>query len=370
MASRLRLLVTMSDLVGAGAERELVALLQFLPRDRFDIHLCLWRDVFDYAPPEDVPVSVLGKYRPWHVFRTRRRFATLVEKLRPDLVYSQLNYVNTVTGSALARVHDPPPWICRLAGNPEVEIRFPVVAWTRRVLPRADCVACCSQGTAEAAIRHLRLLPERVRLLPNVVDVESIQKQSEASSPVRRPAGTTVFVHAGRMTAQKNQSLLLRAFALLGDVNAELWILGQGPLRGALEAEARRLGIARRLRWLGFQKNPHAVFRQADAFVLSSDYEGLPNGVIESMICGTPVISTDCPFGPSELIESGQSGFLVPMRDAAAMAAAMRRFVVDSSLAGRCGALAQERAVARFHPARIVPLYVELFETVCDKRAR
>lgn len=360
----------MSDLVGAGAERELVALLHHLPRDRFDIHLCLWRGVYDYSPPDDIPVTILDKNRPWHVFRTRRRFARLVEKLKPDLVYSQLNYVNTVTGSALGLVSNPPPWICRLAGNPEVEIRFPVLPWARRVFSRAQCVACCSNGTAEAAIRHLRLSPQKVRLLPNVVDVDAIERQSNEPSPHHRRPGAALFIHAGRMTAQKNQSLLLNAFARLGGIDAELWILGEGSLRPRLESQANQLGIADRVKWLGFQRNPFSVYRKADAFVLSSNYEGLPNVVIESMICGTPVVSTDCPFGPRELIDNEHTGILVPMRDAGLLAAAMRRFVEDPKLGQRLGVSARETILQRFHPDRILHEYVDLFEELGVQRTR
>lgn len=361
MSSRLRLLVTTSDLVGRGAERELVNLLRRIPRDRFDLHLCLWRGVFDYAPPDDVPVAVLDKRRWWHVFRTRRRLARLIDELRPDLVYSQLNYVGAVTGSALAAARSSPRWICRLAGNPTVEIRQPVLAWTRRSLRRADFVVGCSRGAARSIEVHLRIPPQRVRVLPNVVDVDEATRLAEAPSPIQKPPGAFVYAAAGRLTPQKNYPLLLDAFAAAARPGSELWILGEGPLRDSLQRRARNLGVADRVRWLGFQKNPFAVLRAADAFVLSSDYEGLPNALIEAMLCGLPAVSTDCAFGPAELIEDGL-GLLVPVGDARALGRAMLQLWEDRDAARRMGRDARNRVAELLNPDRIVPQYLDLFE--------
>jgi glycosyltransferase involved in cell wall biosynthesis len=369
MSSRLRLLVTTSDLVGRGAERELVNLLRRIPRDRFDVHLCLWRAVFDYAPPDDVPVAVLDKRRWWHVFRARRRLARLIDDLQPDLVYSQLNYVSTVTGSALAAARRPPAWICRLAGNPRVEIRQPVLAWTRRSLRRADAVVGCSRGAGRAIVEHLRIPPQRVRILPNVVDVDEVLRLAQAPSPVPKPPGVFVFASAGRLTPQKNHALLLDAFARLNRPGCELWILGEGPLRTSLQRRAARLGIAESVRWLGFQKNPFAVLRAADVFVLSSDYEGLPNALIEAMLCGLPAVSTDSPFGPAELIDDGL-GRLVPVGDAEALASAMRRMLDERARAAETGRAARERIVDLLHPDRIVPQYLSLFEQCARSKER
>lgn len=362
MTRRIRLLVTTSDFVGRGAERELANLLQWLPRDRFDIALCLWRDVFDYPCPSDIPVTILEKSRPWHVFRVARRLQKLVREWSPDLVFSQLNYVSTVTGSALKKLGQQPPWIARLAGNPDVEIRFPVLPWTRSSFKRATYVAGCSEGASRSIVSHLHVPAERVVTLPNVVDVDKIEKSGDARAVSRADGDNFVFVHAGRCVPQKNQSMLLDAYALADIPQSELWILGVGPLRDALAAQAKKLGISDRVKWIGFQSNPYPYFVQGDCFVLSSRYEGLPNVVIEAMLCGLPVISTDCPYGPADLIENQQTGILTPIGDTHLMAQAMRQIAEDRSKAKEMGQAAKHRMRQRFAPEQIVSQYVNLFE--------
>ncbi|MBX9654867.1 glycosyltransferase [bacterium] len=362
MTKRIRLLVTTSDFVGRGAERELANLLQWLPRDRFDIALCLWRDVFDYPCPADIPITILGKSRPWHVLRVIRRLQKLVREWSPDLVFSQLNYVSTVTGSALKGMGKTPPWIARLAGNPDVEIRFPVLPWTRSSFERATYVAGCSEGASQSIVSHLFVPPERVVTLPNVVDVEWIGKSRDANAPFRSDGGAFVFVHAGRCVPQKNQSMLLDAFALANIPRSELWILGVGPLHERLMAQAKKLGISERVNWVGFQANPYTYFRQADCFVLSSRYEGLPNVVIEAMLCGLPVISTDCPYGPADLIENRETGILTPLHDTGSLAQAMKQMAENRAEAKQMGLVAERRTRERFTPEQIVRQYVDLFE--------
>jgi len=362
MTKRIRLLVTTSDFVGRGAERELANLLQWLPRDRFDIALCLWRDVFDYPCPADIPVTIVGKSRPWHVVRVIHRLRKFVQEWNPDLVFSQLNYVSTVTGSALKALGKRPPWIARLAGNPDVEIRFPILPWTRSSFQRATYVAGCSEGASRSIASHLRVPSERIVTLPNVVDVESVQFSSGEVDKNRGSNDRIVFVHAGRCVPQKHQAMLLDAFARAAIPDSELRILGVGPLRERLERQAKTLGIADRVKWMGFQPNPYAFFRQADCFVLSSRYEGLPNVVIEAMLCGLPVISTDCPYGPADLIDHQRTGLLTPLDDVTALSEAMRQMAADPSAARRMGDLAQVRMRERFAPEQVVDQYVDLFE--------
>jgi glycosyltransferase involved in cell wall biosynthesis len=100
-------------------------------------------------------------------------------------------------------------------------------------------------------------------------------------------------------------------------------VLGQGPLSALLATKSRSLGIEAAVDFLGFRENPLPLIKRASALVLSSDYEGFGNVIVEALGCGTPVISTDCPFGPAEILADGRFGRLVPVRDARALARAM-----------------------------------------------
>ena len=158
------------------------------------------------------------------------------------------------------------------------------------------------------------------------------------------------------MKAQKNQALLLHAFArLLETVDTRLMLLGDGPLRGALEALARKLGLADKIIMPGFIPDPTPFYRTADLFALSSDHEGLPTVLIEALACGLPVASTDCPSGPAEILENGRWGRLTPVGDAEALANAMAQ-----SLAAEHDREALRRRAADFSPARAADRYLQL----------
>jgi glycosyltransferase involved in cell wall biosynthesis len=268
-----------------------------------------------------------------------------------------------VTGTALAMARHRPRWICRQVNDPRREMRHVFALWARWALRRADCVVGCSQGVRREVIRHLRVSEARVVQLDNLADTRAIARQSLASLPIPRSPGTFTIVHAGRLHAQKNQFLLLDAFATLSG-ETELWMLGTGPLEARLRAYAQRLGITHRVRWFGFQDNPFPFFRQADCMALTSHFEGLPNVVIEAMVCGTSVVATRCPYGPDELIDHGETGLLVPTNDVAALANALRVFQEQPALRRRLGATARSRATHRFDLERCGQAFERLFESV------
>ena len=139
-------------------------------------------------------------------------------------------------------------------------------------------------------------------------------------------AGPPVFLAAGRLDEQKDFPTLLAAFArLLAWRPARLIVLGKGKQKPYLLSLARRLGVAEHVDFPGFVNNPYAFMARASMFVLCSRSEALSGVLIEAMACGCPVVSTDCPHGPREILEDGKHGPLVPVGDAEALAAAMAR---------------------------------------------
>ncbi len=133
-----------------------------------------------------------------------------------------------------------------------------------------------------------------------------------------------LIVCIGRLSPEKDQRTLIRAMSILPAPQPwRLAIVGDGPERPALEALARELGIADRIVFAGEVTDPFAFMMRARLAVCASVYEGLGNAIIEALACGTPVVSTDCPYGPSEILQGGRYGTLTPVGDAAAMAAAI-----------------------------------------------
>ncbi len=193
-----------------------------------------------------------------------------------------------------------------------------------RYYPRADCVIANSDGVA----RNLATLgvPEsRIAAIPNGIDCAWIARQAELPARLPRGApGMKTIIAIGRLVAQKDHATLIRAVAAMGGtVGCRLVILGSGPERSALRALAGNLGLGERVHLAGYQANPYAYLAQSDLFVLSSRHEGMPNALLEALACGLPVVSTDCPSGPREILADGAFGELVPVGDVAALAQAM-----------------------------------------------
>jgi len=153
--------------------------------------------------------------------------------------------------------------------------------------------------------------------------------KDRAAEPICHPwfdePGPPVFLTAGRLFWHKDHATLLRAFALYCKDGrpGRLMILGEGPLRAELEDLAGVLGVAERVTLPGFVPNPLPYMRRAAAFVLTSRHEGFGNVIVEALGVGTPVISTDCPVGPREILDGGRYGRLVPCGDIASLAASL-----------------------------------------------
>lgn len=161
----------------------------------------------------------------------------------------------------------------------------------------------------------------------------------------------------GNLKPVKNHSLLLRAFAALGRPEARLMLLGQGHNEAGLRAQARALGIEGQVIFAGFHADPSPFYATADLFVLSSDHEGFGNVIVEALSFGLPVVSTDCPSGPAEILQGGRFGRLVPVGDAGALAAAIK-----AALEAPVDRGALIRRAANFAPEIAARKYLDLLD--------
>jgi len=253
---------------------------------------------------------------------------------QPASVLSFLNYPNLVLLLVAPYVGTDTRFMVNVRNHITTSARYGKSKWMRsvpqlirRFFPRADCVVGPSHGVVDD-VRAITGLPdERFRVIVNPVYRPEITELSKESPehPWFADGDIPVIVAAGKLKPQKDYPTLLRAFAKVREHRpVRLIILGRGPLRETLTAQAGSLGISADLDMPGHVKNPYAFFRKAAVYVLSSAWEGLPNVLIEAMACGSPVVSTDCPSGPAEILDGGRVGRLVPVGDADAMAAAIR----------------------------------------------
>jgi glycosyltransferase involved in cell wall biosynthesis len=192
-------------------------------------------------------------------------------------------------------------------------------AWT-------DAIIAVSQGTADDIARLSGIGPERIFTIYNPVVAPTLVRRMKEhlEHPWFTPGNLPVVLAVGRLAPQKDIPTLLKAFARVRAVReAQLMILGEGKERDHLESLARKLNIADNVDFPGYVTNPLPYMARAAVFVLSSAWEGLPGVLIEALACGCPVVSTDCPSGPAEILEHGQYGLLVPVGDDRALANAI-----------------------------------------------
>lgn len=201
--------------------------------------------------------------------------------------------------------------------------------------------------------------PERAHYLPNFASAARLPNADRAA--LDTPADAPLALALGRLHDNKAFDVLLEALA--GAPGLWLWLAGDGPLRARLEAQAARLGVAGRVRFLGWRTDTAALYAAADMVVCPSRHEPLGNVILEAWAQEKPVIAAAA-SGPAELIESGRTGLLVPIDDAGALGWALRDVAGAKGLAGDLAAAGRAQFEAEFSEARVVARYGEFFDKV------
>jgi glycosyltransferase involved in cell wall biosynthesis len=257
-----------------------------------------------------------------------------LRRARPDSIFSATTYLNieTVLARRLAGVPSRLVLSDRShfsSGKPRKEWRLRnLVAAMHRTYAQADAITAVSNGVADDIARSVGIARERITTLYNPTITPDFE--AKMREPIDHPwfaeGAPPVLLGVGRTTFQKDFATLVRAFARVrAEHPARLAIIGESSDKqsGRLKALAAELGVLDDVQLLGYQRNPVPYMARAAMFVLSSRYEGFPNVLLESMACGTAVVSTDCPAGPREILDGGTYGPLVPVADDAALAAAI-----------------------------------------------
>lgn len=183
---------------------------------------------------------------------------------------------------------------------------------------KTDAILAVSKGAADAFSEISGVQRDRIHVIYNPISITKIQSMAQITPdhPWLLEKKHPVVLAAGRLNRQKDFPTLLRAIAsLLGEKPVRLIVLGEGEERLMLEEMINRYGLEKFVDMPGFKENPYTYMANADVFVLSSAWEGFPNALLEALACGTPVVSTDCPSGPSEMLDNGRYGGLVPVGD-------------------------------------------------------
>lgn len=295
-----------------------------------------------------------------------------IRRVRPRCAMSMIHTANFSSGLG-ARFDSDVPIIVNLRIALQCD---PAVQWwfrkwfgfgTERFLyRRAARVVGVSQGLADEAAELFNLPPDKVLSIPNP------RRSRDASMQIAREHepwfDKPVILGVGRLAPQKDFAMLLRSFAELGpERDVHLVILGKGPERAALETQARDMGIADRVFFSGFVPNPEAYMRRARVFALSSRNEGFPGALIEALEAGTAIVSTDCPFGPREVLDEGRWGQLVPVGDAHTLAMAIVAELERPDVGHAARRAERAEWMRRYDTHVITDRYADLVRTVIEE---
>lgn len=332
----LNVAIYIHDFSPGGVERQTLVLARELRARGLAVTLVVHQHRGELVSliPDDLPVAVLGGRRTLSDVFDLRRF---LQVQRPQILMANVDHNNIAAAMAKAASGTSTRLIiCQ--HNPLTAGYHATVNWKHRLVPiayrmlasRIDHAVAVSRGIADELVRLGGFRADKVSTIVNAVIGGDFADR--ANAPMQPPIAQSwfeqhdrpIFITAGRLVQMKDHRNLLSAFArYLATRPARLIILGTGPLQPMLEDLVRTLGIAGHVCFAGFVENPLPYMRQADAFVLSSRSEGFGNVIVEAMGCGTPVVATNCPHGPSDILEDGRYGLLVPPRDDEALARGM-----------------------------------------------
>lgn len=326
--------IFLPTLLIGGAEKALVALANQLSAEGWRIELVLMTNKGPLAKTLG-PAVALFDLRCASFRAATWALARYYVSREPSVILTSL-YATGLAALAARLISRHRPKILIGAHNSlEAKVAHPdnakdkwlLMPMCRLLFPLADGFVAVSKGVAHELETQLRLPREKIRAIYNPVITDELMRQS--AEPLSHPwlkdppsRRFKTLVSVGRLVEQKGYDILLHAFALARrELDCRLIIVGGGPLQGELENTAQGLGIRDEVDFAGWQTNPFKFVSSADLFVLSSRWEGLANVLIEALACGPPVVSTNCRYGPEEILEAGRYGALAAVDDPSDLAA-------------------------------------------------
>jgi glycosyltransferase involved in cell wall biosynthesis len=301
-----RVTFVLPDFGAGGAQRVMVSVANGLDRERYAASFLVlnhggpWRDLV----ANDIPVTSLGRTR---LRQTLGSLRTALRSAAPDVIVSTIGYVNLgVLACRPSRI----PVIVRESNTPHSGSKNALSRMVQHLAyaalyRRADCVVSPSSLIGGELENDFHVPPRLIHVLRNPVDEAALR--ALASPPRRRPGGGARFVAVGRLSRQKGYDLLLDTVKALPN-ESHVTILGEGEERALLEAQLRTLGLGKCVTLAGFEPNPAPWMAGADALLLTSRWEGLPNVALESLACGTPVIAAPNAGAIAEIADRAQPG--------------------------------------------------------------
>ena len=352
---------------GGGAEKMMINVANELHARGYQVEIMLVDASGPYTSLVDpkIDVSEIGgsntieiQYNLWKYLRSNE----------PDVFLSTMEIPNIVSVIATRTLSIPVALrIANINSMKDRQGKYKLIPVLKRLTyPRAESIITISDGVAQDLSSITDITQNQMRTIYNpAFDPEIPEKSREAVNfDWLNDDDKNVVIGVGSLKPQKDFSMLLDAIYQLEDDNTHLVILGKGDLKQDLIQQANELGIRDRISFPGFVDNPYAYMAKADVFALSSAWEGFGNVIVEAMACETPVVCTDCPGGPAEILDNGTYGPLVPVGDDTAMAEAIQQLFEDPTDPDLLVSRAQD-----FTIEKIVDQYEEELDSVVGNQS-
>ena len=388
MPGQLRVLFAIGSLAGGGAERQTLLYLRHLDRQRFAPQLYLtYRqgELLDQVP-SDVSVSAFwDRHRfprwnvPGRIHRWQARdLARVLAERDIDVLVSVTFLATLVACSAVPQ--RPTPWLAVEMADPRRDLATEVkrFRWLKRwhltrAYRLADRAVAVSEGVREGLMAMYRPPADRLAVLPNFIDVDDVDRRAAEPAPDLDP-DRFHLVTVGRLNPQKGHLDLLRAMTQLVHRRRldrlHLHLLGQGPLEAKLRDFVVRHQLQNHVTFAGYVSNPLPYVKRCQLFCLPSLYEGLPLALLEAMACTVPVLATDCPSGPREVLADGRFGRLVPAADPEALADAIADAIAQPDTVRQIARSARQRVVECYSATAVIGRLEKLLIGCSDLQRR
>lgn len=355
-----------TELSIGGAQVALFRLLKHLDKERFSQSVvCLYNGdgaIAAQIRTLGIPVTDLNMSNKLRL-DAFWRFYRLLQEQQPLILHTWMFHAN-IPGRVLGRIAGIPVIISSIRTMGQEGIfRHRSDRFTAAL---SDRIVCVSENVAKYAEQTIHLPPEKLVVVPNGVDpndYRSLPSKAEARNLSQLPDSALIIGAIGRMHRVKGLSILLRAFAQLAELHRTVHLLfvGEGPDRQLLIDQAQDFGLNSKVTFLAFQKDIPKLLPALDLFVSASLHEGMPNAILEAMAAGLPVVATDV-GGTPEVVQDGQTGFLVPPGEYEALAISICKLLEDPDLRCRMGKEGKERVAKNFSIEQMTQQFEQLYE--------
>ncbi|ARP87427.1 glycosyltransferase [Bordetella genomosp. 9] len=373
------ILFVVPDLHRGGVGRCVYFMLEELPRHGLTTSLFCMREIeHEFAPTKARVTRGIARKMgnramqlaaPWGLIR----LLATIRREKPAVVCSHGLFCNILVAGA--RLLSPGSFrsVAFEHNSPSAHYRATSLGGLKRLMLRLcygahDDVVGVSRGVVRDLVAMVPALRDKCRHIYNGIPLDDVRTQASAATPIVARPGKIHVVSVGRLVPNKGFKTLIEAAHLLNDPDIVFTIIGEGPQRQELEAMIAQRQPASTVRLAGHVDNPFPLLADADIFVSVSERESFGIVLVEALCLGVPVVATDCPSGPAEILEDGKFGELVPVGDAAAVAEAIRSLVRDAARREHLSDLGPQRA-EDFSLERHCRNVADLFQPLLRKHA-